>query len=125
MLQALGRFSDALEAYERALKGRPELADLHSNRANALSSLGRFAEARAGYERALQIQPDFDWLLGDWLHTKMQLCDWTDLAPKLTELSSRVLRGEHAAQPFLVLNLVDSPTVQHQAARTWAATRPL
>jgi predicted O-linked N-acetylglucosamine transferase (SPINDLY family) len=121
-LQALGRFAESLEAYEHALKIQPELAELHGNRANALCNLRRFEEAKVGYERALRVQPDFEWLLGNWLHTKMQLCEWTDLAPKLAELTERVLRGEAAAQPFMVLNLIDSLPVQHQAARTWAST---
>ena len=95
-LQALGRYSDALDV--RRLAVRPELAELHCNRTNALSNLGRFDDARAGYDRARRIQPEYEWLLGNWLHTKMQLCEWTDFAPNVEELSARVAA---AFDPFI------------------------
>jgi protein O-GlcNAc transferase len=52
MLQELRRFEEALESYDRAIMLRPDFAEAHSNRGNALNELRRFAEALKSFERA-------------------------------------------------------------------------
>jgi tetratricopeptide (TPR) repeat protein len=53
-----GRTAEAIAQYERALKLKPDLAEVHSNLANALAKdPGRLDEAIAQYEEALRLKP--------------------------------------------------------------------
>jgi len=54
---ASGRAEEAVEAGQRALAIRSDLADLHINLAAALKSLGQLNEARRALERASALQP--------------------------------------------------------------------
>jgi Tfp pilus assembly protein PilF len=56
---SLGRRSDALMSFGRALAVRPDDAPALYNRGNTLRELKRFDEALASCERALTLRPDF------------------------------------------------------------------
>jgi len=57
-LHELKRFEESLSSCDRALALRPDFADAHCNRGNALNGLQRFEEALASYDQALALQPD-------------------------------------------------------------------
>ena len=56
MLCLLGRFEEAVAAYDRALAIQPD-AESFNNRGNALQNLNRPAEALASFDRALALDP--------------------------------------------------------------------
>lgn len=57
-LAALGRHTEALASYERAIALRPRFAEALFNRANQLTRLQRHAQAIEGFQQALAIRPD-------------------------------------------------------------------
>lgn len=57
MLYALGRFGDALQSMERALRLDPKHASAKFNHGMALQKLGRYDDALAAYEEALELRP--------------------------------------------------------------------
>jgi tetratricopeptide (TPR) repeat protein len=58
-LQALSRYAQALESYDRALAIRPGDRQALNNRGVALHALNRDEEALASYDRALALRPDY------------------------------------------------------------------
>jgi hypothetical protein len=58
-LGRLGRGTESLAAFERALTLRPGYAAAHNHRGAALSALGRTEEALAAYDRAAELAPDY------------------------------------------------------------------
>ena len=52
------RFEEALASYDRALKVRPDFAEVLLNRGRALYEMQQFEEALASYDRALTIRPN-------------------------------------------------------------------
>jgi tetratricopeptide (TPR) repeat protein len=58
-LSQAGRFEEAIDHYERALRIIPDDADAQDNLAIALQRTGKLPEAIAHYEQALRIKPDF------------------------------------------------------------------
>lgn len=56
-LAALGRWVEALGAYDQALTLAPEHAALYNNRGNSLRNLGRAEEALAAFDRAITLDP--------------------------------------------------------------------
>ncbi|MBV8402908.1 MAG: tetratricopeptide repeat protein [Gammaproteobacteria bacterium] len=122
-LHELKRFEEALDSYARALSIDPDYLPAHYNRGNALRGLQRFDDSLDSYTRALEINPDFDWLFGTWLHAKMRLCEWGDLDSRIAELTAKITSGHKTCSPFALLSLVDSPSLQRQAAEIWVTNR--
>ena len=53
----LGRLSEALDCYDKAIALNPNYAEAHSNRGNALRDLGRTQEARESSNKAVTLNP--------------------------------------------------------------------
>ncbi len=77
-------------------------------------------EALASYESAIALNPNLDYVFNDYLHTRMNLCIWDNLASHLDELTSKVNNGEKALNPFIALALIDDPEIQRKAAEIYA-----
>lgn len=54
----LRRDEIAVQSITRAIAVRPEVAEFHFNRGEALYAMGRFAEAMADFQKTLEIQPE-------------------------------------------------------------------
>jgi predicted O-linked N-acetylglucosamine transferase (SPINDLY family) len=119
VLRASWRFEEALRSYDRALELQPGFALAHHGRGIALEGLGRQAEARDSYERALRLNIDIAWLRGDWLMTKMHLCDWSDVDTQIAQLCADVAQGKQTVSAARLIAFCDSPVLQRQAAQTW------
>ena len=58
ILLNLGRYEEALAAYDRSLEIEPNNANVHFNRGVALKELGRYEEAVAVFNRIIKMYPD-------------------------------------------------------------------
>ena len=118
-LQQLGRLDEALASYDRAVQIEPENGEAHYRRGDVLRYTYRFGEALQSYGTAYRLRPEQPWLLGVWLHARMQMCIWDGVERDLAELVSRIEQGVRATPPFSLLALVDSETLQRRAAEIW------
>ena len=57
MLRALKRPTEALASYDKAIALKPDYAEAHNNRGNALMDLKHPTEALASYDRRLRSSP--------------------------------------------------------------------
>ena len=122
LLSDMGRMEEAIAAYERALAIKPDYAQALFNRGNVLRHLNRPNEAIASYEQALAIEPDLPYLYGNWLHARMQACDWRGLNAHFSELARRVDGGQ-LFNPFTLMATPLSAAQQLHCAKVYAATR--
>lgn len=118
-----GRYEEALIDYEKAVALDPEHAESHFNRGVTLVECKNYPAALQNFDRALDIRSDYDFLHGTRLHTRMHLCDWTNLDRELARLEARIERGERASPPFAVSALSSSARLQRLAAQTWVRTK--
>lgn len=58
-LDEQGRYAEAIEFYNRALKLRPDLAQHHYNRGKAYGSKEEYVQAIADYNRAIELDPTY------------------------------------------------------------------
>ena len=58
-LKGQGKLEEAIEAFNKAIKLRPENAEANNNMGNALKEQGRSAEAVVVYRKALSLKPDY------------------------------------------------------------------
>jgi len=104
-----GRNTIAVDSFERAIALKPNFAEAHRNLGNILRSLNQRERALFCFERAREINPDMDFILGDILNSKMQLCFWDDLTSLIDELKNKINSGDKVIGPFPLLPLIDNP----------------
>lgn len=123
MLRDLKRYEEALASYERAIKVNPKHAKSWSNRGVALNDLKHHEEALTCYVRAIELNPDFDFILGDLVHTQMKICDWVNLDRRRQILEEKILAMEKVTNSFAILGLFDNPELQKLCAEIYAKER--
>jgi protein O-GlcNAc transferase len=58
-LLRLGRATEALAAFDAALRIKPDFAQAHNNRGRILQDQGRLSEAEAAYQQAVAAAPSY------------------------------------------------------------------
>jgi len=58
-MRRLGRYKEAIECFDRALKINPMTKRAWNNKGLVLEKMGRYDEALLCYENALKIDPDY------------------------------------------------------------------
>ena len=119
LLAAMKRYDDALDAYDKAITLQPDYADAYSNRALLLVELRRFQEASYCYDKAILINPNGDYLFGEGVRTRMQICDWETFDSDIKLLLGKLSTYSKAITPFPLLALVDSMLLHKRAAMTF------
>jgi predicted O-linked N-acetylglucosamine transferase (SPINDLY family) len=109
----------AVASLEIGLTLKPDSADAHEILGHVLRDLKQHEAAIASYDRAMALDPDRPFLHGLRQHVRMEICDWRDFDSEVSELKSRIERGEAASPPLPVLAVLDSAPLQRQAAEIW------
>jgi predicted O-linked N-acetylglucosamine transferase (SPINDLY family) len=112
-------FPEALASYERVVAIAPNAAAGHGNRARALSGLGRHSEAVAAFDRVLALNANFDFVVGDRLHSAMHVCLWDGHDAECARVLAGVRARSLAATPFATLSVTTSPADQLKCARDY------
>ncbi|MEI6706792.1 MAG: tetratricopeptide repeat protein [Methylococcales bacterium] len=120
VLQELKRYDEALASCERALAIKPEYAEALFACAVILQDMKRFKEAITFYERAFTIKSDMAFMFGDYLHIKMNICDWTEFDAHLNKLANAIEGGEKVAAPFTLHSIYSSAELLKKASETYA-----
>ena len=118
-LQHLRRYEAAVASYDTAIALRPSDAEAYANRGRALRELKHYAAAIASYDHAVALEADSAALHAVRRHIKMQVCDWAGLESDIDRIAAGVHGGAGAPNPFYLLTLCDSATLQKAAAETW------
>jgi predicted O-linked N-acetylglucosamine transferase (SPINDLY family) len=120
LLGELGRTDASIAAYDDALRLNSNLAAAWLSRGLALTLRARFGEAAASLRQASQIDPAQPYAAGAGLHAQLQICDWTDHADRVREVTASVPLGKRVDFPFSFLAICDSPPLQLECAKAFA-----
>jgi predicted O-linked N-acetylglucosamine transferase (SPINDLY family) len=119
-LKDLNQLEAAVASYDKAISLKPDYAEAHNNRGNALAELRRLEEVLTSYEITLRLNPAYEYLLGKLLYTKLQLCDWQGVDARTAELIHKIQNKAKASVSFNVLSLSGSLSVQRKAAEIYS-----
>jgi len=123
VLLQLDRPAEAILSFDRAAAVKPDYVAAEHNLANALRRFGNPGVALERFERAYALAPQRDYLLGDLILARRQVCDWRQAGAEVAALAGAVAKGERACTPFVSLAVLDSPALQRKAAETYACDR--
>jgi predicted O-linked N-acetylglucosamine transferase (SPINDLY family) len=118
-LQEQGDLTGAINSYKIALQLKPHFPEVHNNLGNALQELGDLTAAIGSFNTALQLNPDYPFVVGSMTHLLCNNCEWSELAPLVSQITQAVCADEPITPPFALLALVDDLRLHRQAAATW------
>lgn len=121
-LRALKRHKEAIAQFDQALALDPSYADAWFNRGAVLNELKRYDEAVINYEKSLSLNSNINWIYGEYIHTKMKVCDWSNFDSNLNELIDKVSAGNKVTHPFTLLSLTDDIDIQKKSADIFSQT---
>jgi predicted O-linked N-acetylglucosamine transferase (SPINDLY family) len=121
VLLLLDRVEEAISSFDRAIAIKSDYADAYFHRGYSLRMINRFAAAAADYRVAATRSPDFDFLPGTRLEANQHACDWTEFDALVEQIAAGVESDRRVSHPLILAALIDSPRLQHQAARTWVS----
>jgi predicted O-linked N-acetylglucosamine transferase (SPINDLY family) len=119
VLLTLDRVEAAIASFGRAIAIKSDYAEAYFNRAYALRIMNRFREAAADYKVVAALAPDFEFLPGARLEASQQVCDWTGIDTLVGQITVGIENDRRVSHPLILMALIDSPRLQHQAARIW------
>ena len=123
VLNELKRYEEALVCHDKALALNPYYAEAWSNKANALNELKRYDESLAHLDKALSLKSNIPWIYGDFLHTKMRICDWSNFEIHLEAISHKVFINEEAITPLPLLSLTDNPMLHKKSSEIYCQSK--
>ncbi len=116
ILMEFERYDDARLSYEKALTLDPRSVDTAMGRALAFMSGRQYKHAVAVFDRVLQEQPDRPYAMDHRLHSKLNICDWSNYEDERDRLIARVRKESSAATPFSFVVISSSPADQLKCA---------
>jgi predicted O-linked N-acetylglucosamine transferase (SPINDLY family) len=119
VLLKMDRVESALSSFDRAIAIKPDYALAYYHRAYSLRMLNRLEAAAADYKVLATLAPDFDFLPGARLEASQQVCDWIEFDTLLGDITAGIEDGRQVSHPLILMALVDSPKLHHEAARIW------
>ena len=123
VLNELKRYDEAIACHDKALNLNPNYAEAWSNKANALNELKRYDKSIAHLDKALSLKPDIHWIYGDLLHTKMRICNWTDFASHLENITHQVLANAEVITPLPLLSLTDNSALHKKSSQIYLQSK--
>lgn len=119
-LSALGLYGDAIASLDHSLQIKPDFVKAYFAKANIYRTIFDYENAIKNYEHVLALDPHFDFLLGDLIHTKMLVCDWTDVDLLISQLIKKAKKLEKATAPFPVLSVTNNLALHKKVAEVYS-----
>ena len=116
----LGKTKAGIECFEKAIEINPNFAEALRNLGNSLRNFKQRERALICFEKARKIKPEMEFILGDILNSKMQLCIWDGLHELLNELIEKINNNEKAIAPFPLLPLIDEPILSRKNTEVYS-----
>jgi predicted O-linked N-acetylglucosamine transferase (SPINDLY family) len=118
-------YDNAATAYDRAFALNANLAEAWFGRGNVFFFHSKdYEQAVAAYDRALALKPNLRFGIGDRLHVKLYLSDWTNLQAEIAEIVTAIRGGRPAISPFQSLAISSSAADQLACAQRFMSDQP-
>jgi protein O-GlcNAc transferase len=121
VLAVLDRHEEAVASYNRAIRIKPGDLEILYNRVTSLWVLKRFEEATPDCEAVLARDPHYKYARGNLVQSRLQCCDWKDLASNKALMAADLKKGLLTTHPLQYMGVCDSPEDLLQTARLWIA----
>ena len=122
-LNELKRYEEAISHYDKALSIKSDYAEAYCNKGVTLIELKRYEEAIIQCDKALSLKPDIEWLLGNLLYSRIQICEWNNFESSIQTLIINIQKNKRIIAPFTALALIDDPKIHKLCAKIYVENR--
>ena len=122
-LSASKNIAEARKCYKQATINRANFVDALTNLASVHAEVNEFDESLACYRTAMEINPHFNYLFGDYVHTRLRAAHWVELDEDVEQLGNVIRQSLPAVKPFVALGLLDDPALHKQVAELYVEVR--
>ena len=112
-------FTKAMIELDKILIYEPNNAISYIQKADILCKNNNLKEGVENYKIAYGLKPDHPFLIGDMIHAKNKICDWSNNDIELKKLEQSILNKKKSAPPFAATTLFDSPKLLFDTAKVW------
>ena len=120
ILRDTGQTDEAIKSFERVIQLSPDNAESYSYLGELFFESRKHNRALTNFNMAFSINPDIDYLFGNLLYTKMQLCHWDNFEENVKILASKIKNNEKVISPFSLMAIEDDPQAQLKASQIYA-----
>ncbi|QWE00589.1 tetratricopeptide repeat protein [Polynucleobacter sp. JS-Mosq-20-D10] len=121
VLNILKRHDESIISYKKTIAIDSNNFSAHINIVMPLRALMHHDQALEHIKTALQLSPNEPFLLGNYLHTKMLLCDWEGLDALYSQVIAGMRSGQKTTEPFGLQGICDSEADLAVCAQIFAA----
>ena len=122
LLKETKRSKEALRAYSRAVELCPTVSRFVRNRGIMFREMDEYAPAIEDLQQAYRLDPNYDFLVGDLIHTKTLICDWSQILDLLGVVNDSKRSGLQSP-PFPSIGFIDLAEVQRSSANAYQQKR--
>ena len=120
ILRDTGQLDEAIKNFERVIELNPDSGESYSYLGELFFEDNKHNKAIKFFEKAFSINPDIDYLFGNLIYTKMQLCQWDDFDEDVKILTSKINNYEKVISPFSLMAVADDSQAQLKASQIYA-----
>jgi predicted O-linked N-acetylglucosamine transferase (SPINDLY family) len=113
-------YNEALKFLNKSISLDNKKSSPYANRAAVHMAKKDIITAIKDYKSALEIDDSNDYLLGQYVHAKMSICDWKDIEIEKNKIIKQLLDNKKISAPFPILHLIDDPKLQLIAAKIYS-----
>ena len=116
----IGKTNEALDCLENAISLKPQNVHALNNKGICLNKLKRYEDSISTLMQVFELNPDYEFLLGNLLESKLQICQWDSYLQDRDSILSNVKSGSKVILPFPLLTISALEDINHQGAKIWA-----
>lgn len=116
ILNQLGRVDEAISYFNQSLKVNPVYAEALLCKGESFAQLKKYQQALANYNKAYKLNPNIDWIVGDIIHTEMQICEWDRYENDDVKKNILNVIKKNKIAPYFLISLIDDPVLHKIAA---------
>lgn len=112
-------FDESIKLLKKALEINSNSIEAHNAIGFVYKTLEKFSDSLHHCQKSIQINPNQNFVYGDYLKLKMELCDWENLSINTSDLISRI-NDKNIIYPFVLLHLIDDSSLLLKASKAYS-----
>ena len=110
-LQFQNKLEQAIKSFEQSIKLTPDFAGPYRYLGSCLMLQRKWGAALIHLETAKRFDPNLEYLLGDIMFAKKQLCQYDNFELDISELKKKIDSRKKVSVPFYLNALIDDPYI--------------
>lgn len=119
ILSELERYDIAIDSFKKAIEFDNEYVLGYFNLANLYKKIKQYKLAVQNFEEAIKREPNLDYAQGQYLHSKMQICQWNKIEKNIKYIIGKINDNKKIVTCFGFLSIIDDLLIHYRTSKIW------